>query len=154
MTLKETIRRILREENEKTPKSKLINLLEKPNGLVKLLNGGFTIEDISDIMEMSEKELYQEYLLKINKRPFIKHLMKMTKNKSIINELIKYEFGENAKLYVHGDEKYYEIFDETIDHPGGTMVYWEDTNNWEEFEYKPNGIVLVTDETGTREEQW
>ena len=154
MTLKETIRRILREENEKTPKSKLINLLEKPNGLVKLLNGGFTIEDISDIMEMSEKEIYQEYLLKINKRPFIKHLMKMTKNKSIINELIKYEFGENAKLYVHGDEKYYEIFDETIDHPGGTMVYWEDTNNWEEFEYKPNGIVLVTDETGTREEQW
>ena len=61
MTLKETIRKILREENEKTPKSKLINLLEKPNGLVNLLNGGFTIEDISNITEMSEKEIYQKF---------------------------------------------------------------------------------------------
>jgi hypothetical protein len=154
MTLKETIRRILREENEKTPKSKLLKILNKPNGLVKLLNGGFTIEDICDIMEMSEKELYQEYLLKINKRPFIEHLMKMTKNVSIIHELIKYEFGENAKLYRDEDQNFYEIYDETIDHPGGTMVYWEQDDDWEEFEYKPNGIVLVTDETGTREEQW
>ena len=64
MKLKETIRRILREENEKTPKSKLLKTLNKPNGLVKLLNWGFTIEAICDIMEMSEKELYQEYLLK------------------------------------------------------------------------------------------
>ena len=152
--MRNLIRRILREENEKTPKSKLINLLEKPNGLVKLLNWGFTIEAICDIMEMSEKELYQEYLLKINKRPFIEHLMKMTKNVSIIHELIKDEFGENAKLYRDEEQNFYEVFDETIDHPGGTMVYWEDANNWEEFEYKPNGIVLVTDETGTREEQW
>ena len=61
MKLKETIRRILREENEKTPKSKLINLLEKPNGLVNLLNGGFTIKDITNITEMSEKEIYQRF---------------------------------------------------------------------------------------------
>ena len=154
MKLKETIRRILREENEKTPKSKLINLLEKPNGLVKLLNGGFTIEDISDIMEMPKKEIYQEYFLKIKKRPFVKHLMKITKDSSIIDELIKYEFGENAVIYGSEIPNFYEVHDETIDHPGGTMLYWEDANNWEEFEYKPNGIVLVTDETGTREEQW
>ena len=51
--MRNLIRRILREENEKTPKSKLINLLEKPNGLVNLLNGGFTIEEISNITEMS-----------------------------------------------------------------------------------------------------
>jgi hypothetical protein len=59
--MRNLIRRILREENEKTPKSKLINLLEKPNGLVKLLNGGFTIEDISDVMEMSKNEIYQRF---------------------------------------------------------------------------------------------
>jgi hypothetical protein len=59
--MRNLIRRILREENEKTPKSKLLKMLNKPNGLVKLLTGGFTIEDISDIMEMSEKEIYQRF---------------------------------------------------------------------------------------------
>ena len=152
--MRNLIRRILREENEKTPKSKLLKMLNKPNGLFKLLNGGFTIEDISDIMDMSEKEIFQEFLLKINKRPFIKHLMKMTKNVSIINELIKDEFGENAELYGDEDQNFYEIYDETIDHPGGTMLYWEQDDDWEEFEYKPNGIVLVTGEVDTREEEW
>ena len=61
MNLQETIRRILREQSENVHKSKLINLLEKPNGLVNLLNGGFTIEDISNITEMSEKEIYQKF---------------------------------------------------------------------------------------------
>ena len=61
MKLKDTIRKILREESEKNPKSKMEKLIEKPNGLVKLLNGGFTIEDISDIMDMSEKEIYQRF---------------------------------------------------------------------------------------------
>lgn len=152
--MRNLIRRILREENEKTPKSKLLKMLNKPNGLVKLLNGGFIIEDISDIMEMSEKELYQEYLLKINKRPFIKHLMKMTKDSSIIDELIKYEFGENAVIYGSEIPNFYEVHDETINHPGGTMVYWEQDDDWEEFEYKPNGIVLVTGKVDTREEEW
>lgn len=156
--MRNLIRKILREENEKTLKSKLLKILNKPNGLITLINGGMSIKGISNILEMPEKEIYQEFLLRINKRPFIKHLMKMTKNKSIINELIKNEFGENAilnaKEYVYEDQNFYEIHDETIDHPGGTLLYWEDANNWEEFEYKPNGIVLVTDETGTRKEQW
>ena len=59
--MRNLIRRILREENEKTPKSKLLKMLNKPNGLVNLLNGGFTIEDISNITEMSEKEIYQRF---------------------------------------------------------------------------------------------
>ena len=59
--MRNLIRRILREESEKNPKSKLSKILNKPNRLVKLLNRGFTIEDICDIMEVSEKELYQKY---------------------------------------------------------------------------------------------
>jgi len=59
--MRNLIRRILREENEKTPKSKLIKQLERPNGLITLLKGGLTIDDITNITEIPEKEIYRKF---------------------------------------------------------------------------------------------
>ena len=120
MTLKETIRRILREENEKTPKSKLINLLEKPNGLVNLLNGGFTIEDISNITEMSEKEIYQKF----NPLEFIDK-----KYKESIQDTILERIGRNNWIQSRKNKTEEEIIKELITYGIDDVHY--DIMNWD-----------------------
>ena len=59
MNLQETIRRILREESEKTPKSKMEKLIEKM-GLMSLIHS-MGLENILDTLEITKEELYQKY---------------------------------------------------------------------------------------------
>ena len=59
MKLKETIRRILREESEKTPKSKMEKLIEKM-GLMSLIHL-IGLDNILDTLEITKEELYQKY---------------------------------------------------------------------------------------------
>jgi hypothetical protein len=124
MTLKETIRKILREENEKTPKSKLINLLEKPNGLVNLLNGGFTIKDITNITEMSKKEIYQKF----NPFEFIDKMYKESIKNTILERIGRNNWTQSRKNKTE-DEIIKELISYGIDDVHYDIMNW-DTGDW------------------------
>jgi len=59
MKLKDTIRRILREESEKTPKSKMEKIIEIM-GLISSIHS-IGLDNILDILEITKEELYQKY---------------------------------------------------------------------------------------------
>lgn len=89
--------------------------------------------------------------------PYFYNLKKITKDlnlvKLIINTLFQKKYGDNENIYVGYYSYGMEVHNSEINHPGGTMVYFED-DDWEEFEYLPDGVVLVTSENGTHKEQY